>query len=756
MGRGTLKSLLEKYEVHIPQLQRDYAQGREVTIRRTFIKQLHRTLTAGDHLNLDFIYGYIKDGVYYPLDGQQRLTTLWLLHWYLAPAEACPEAKVWLKKFGYRTRIIAERFCNALVDAIEDLRGENVVESLKKKMPWMRLAWEKEPSVAAMLLMLEEIERQFGNEDRAKLWERLTGDVAQPAITFDSIDMRSEEFRLTDELYIKMNARGKALTPFESYKAHLTEVLRSVQGMREYNGASMNYEAYFSLRADNQWLDLFWNPEQTGNIDTPMLNFYRTLARLCFFRQPQEDGRFIERPVWDFDDTAAYEVFRKEENAHFLFDTLDLFCEIKNGQGIKGFFVQLFQGIRLFDEQNNGNLFDEACKKLSPDVRSQILLLFVVEYMRTYNVHECNDALRDFVHVVRNLLARKRTWEKTHYGSDVRINRTGIYWKEWSPLLVDADVYRALNEPLAKTIDAHECHKAALVLARPECKTPLQRLEEHPLLLGITDALEVTDIDQWAVDLPNWTEAFYDIWGLVESEDDYRIAQALIAYGFDGRFIVGVNSYRGKAMFMGKHDSWSLILTSEECDDEWRKYHIAAPLQMLLRKYCNAQGTPIERLQSIVDDYWKNATIRDWHYYFCKYPEILKNSVAYFAFSLEDKWDVRSLETKLSLRPTRGWHCNPYAYVVGNRLGKKEIIAYLQGGDDNVALELLGSVSIRSVKEGWLLGWWENAPFKKEDFADIYAQFGIGIDEHVLRETPEQDRIEIAIDFCSKLLAKYI
>lgn len=35
-------------------------------------------------IELDFVYGTENDKTMYPLDGQQRLTTLWLLHWYVA------------------------------------------------------------------------------------------------------------------------------------------------------------------------------------------------------------------------------------------------------------------------------------------------------------------------------------------------------------------------------------------------------------------------------------------------------------------------------------------------------------------------------------------------------------------------------------------------------------------------------------------------------------------------------------------------
>ena len=755
-GRYSLKRLLEQYEVHIPQLQRDYAQGRKgkEDLRKAFVTHLYDTLKDCKRLNLDFVYGYTQNGVYYPLDGQQRLTTLWLLHWYLVPAEECEGAKEWLGKFCYQTRITATRFCKELVSSIDKLRGKEVVNSLKDNMPWFRHAWEQEPTVAAMLEMLQEVERQFGDADRSVFWKQLIGEVKEAAITFDSIDIRAEEFRLTDELYVKMNARGKQLTPFESYKAHLTEVLHEVTGTIEYEGKSISYEEYFSLRSDNQWLDLFWTPnslKSADEVDKRMLYFYTTIARLCFFRQPQEDGKYIERPAQDFNDSQAYEIFRKEEHAQFLFDTLNLFHNIKNTpKGIKGFFDDLSQGLKLFD---NNDLFDEACKK-DPDNRTQILLLFVVEYMLKYKLQGSNSELQDLVRVLCNLLVRKREWKKSEitYKSDVRINRTGLYWQAWSPLLDKQNVYDALVLLSSDDKDIqHERRKAELVQKHPVRKELLHRLEEHPLLQGITDAFEVENINQWAANLPQWVFAFEDIWNLRETDEYYLIAQALIASGFKGRFIVGVNFYKSNARFMGRKEKWDIILTAPESED----CSIAAPLQDLLTKYSKEAGEPSERLQKIIEVYWKKIVFpkRGWSYYFCKYSAILKKRAAYFAFPNDDLWwDVRSLE-KLNVRPTRAPHCNPYAYVVGKEVGNNNIVTYLQGGDDNVALELRASVSIRPVEEGWQLGWWKNAPIKKEDCDAIYSQFGIGADEHILRETPEKDRIEIAVEFCKAILA---
>ncbi|MBX3681637.1 MAG: DUF262 domain-containing protein, partial [Thauera sp.] len=80
--------------IQVPLIQRDYAQGRadQQEVREEFLAALHEALRLPPEaeslpLNLDFIYGSVEGQVascFQPLDGQQRLTTLFLLHWYLA------------------------------------------------------------------------------------------------------------------------------------------------------------------------------------------------------------------------------------------------------------------------------------------------------------------------------------------------------------------------------------------------------------------------------------------------------------------------------------------------------------------------------------------------------------------------------------------------------------------------------------------------------------------------------------------------
>ena len=80
----------------IPKIQRDYAQGRStqeaVRVRNKFLDALYEAV-EGTPITLDFVYGNIdKNGVLTPLDGQQRLTTLFLLHWFAAKKEHIQES----------------------------------------------------------------------------------------------------------------------------------------------------------------------------------------------------------------------------------------------------------------------------------------------------------------------------------------------------------------------------------------------------------------------------------------------------------------------------------------------------------------------------------------------------------------------------------------------------------------------------------------------------------------------------------------
>ncbi len=165
--------------IEIPKIQRDYAQGRRGMShkRNLFLREIKEKLDNGKKLSLDFVYGTVKNRRFCPLDGQQRLTTLWLLHWYLAfRLGKLKDIKVRkkLESFSYETRVSSREFCTALCEKMKDVDGslENIpnVARYIKDRTWFYNSWLLDPTIDAMLRMLEgeddeendSIEKLFG------------------------------------------------------------------------------------------------------------------------------------------------------------------------------------------------------------------------------------------------------------------------------------------------------------------------------------------------------------------------------------------------------------------------------------------------------------------------------------------------------------------------------------------------------------------------------------------------------------------
>jgi len=274
--------------IEIPIIQRDYAQGRDSEktnkIRQTFLKSLINAITKDNgSLELDFVYGNIENNVFQPLDGQQRLTTLFLLHWYIAQRIGkLSENKNELLKFTYETRISSREFCNELVNKGDSLgKGKSISEQLKDST-WFFLSWGNDPTIKAMLIMLHDIEKQLEGKDLTELWTKLIS--KNPPITFYFKELKG--IGLTDDLYIKMNARGKALTDFENFKARFEKHIKENGFEKDLSLTEGNKEQWkeltkqiFSHKIDTVWTDLFWKHRGDDNlVDNEFVKFITGIA----------------------------------------------------------------------------------------------------------------------------------------------------------------------------------------------------------------------------------------------------------------------------------------------------------------------------------------------------------------------------------------------------------------------------------------------------------------------------------------------
>ena len=308
-------------KIEIPIIQRDYAQGRkdpEVDrVRERFLTALHDAVTT-QPITLDFVYGDINEsGVMTPLDGQQRLTTLFLLHWYAAKRGEIEKSEIsFLKRFSYETRFSARNFCERLVDFGPSFDGELSKEIIDQ--PWFPLDWEKDPTISAMLVMLDDIDARF--RDVPDLWRKLK----ENSITFYFLPIR--DMGLTDELYIKMNSRGKPLSRFEHFKAELEKELKTVD-----EAAAQRIISKF----DREWLELFWGYRNGGTgtsdddtTDDEFLNYFTFICDvICYMRgdsaqsQSHDEFELIKKYFSDSSEQV-------HENIAIMEKFFDCWCEL--------------------------------------------------------------------------------------------------------------------------------------------------------------------------------------------------------------------------------------------------------------------------------------------------------------------------------------------------------------------------------------------------------------------------------------------
>jgi hypothetical protein len=331
----TFWQYIRDHQIVIPIIQRDYAQGRfgKEKLREKFLKDLKTALDSENNevLKLDFVYGSLDNNDnLYPLDGQQRLTTLWLLHWYIAckADKLSEENKSIFKNFSYETRTSSREFCFKLSEFNfgEDTETYTRIVDLIENQTWFYSEWRQDPTIQSMLNMLggtsetdkkgndiiDGIEELFTNIYDSKFndyWEKLTR-VDCP-IVFYSLDIQG--LSLTDDLYIKMNARGKALTPFENFKADLVGFLKNkTENDETYTGFDASG---FDHKLDTEWTDIFWKfKSEDYKIDESYFAFFNRFFLNELITVKNKEEYFFKGEDWEKNNKPFQELIKDELN----------------------------------------------------------------------------------------------------------------------------------------------------------------------------------------------------------------------------------------------------------------------------------------------------------------------------------------------------------------------------------------------------------------------------------------------------------
>lgn len=762
----TFHELLNKYKVIVPLIQRDYAQGRETEsdLRKKFISKIKQSL---DHksipLNLDFVYGYTDkvsndETIFTPLDGQQRLTTLWLTHWYLAPRETVEigkeeanqlseKAQKFLLSFTYKTRISSKRFCDNLITKPLPILTDKPLSDSIRDASWFMASWNNDPTIISMLNMIDTIHSQNFNKEEA--WEQL---VKNKKVTFDYIDIKADEFKLTDELYIKMNSRGKPLTPFENFKAQFSGLLSSKETDYHdknliFKESKVTYQQYFAFKIDSVWMDLFWNyRNKVSSIDDCFLNYIYFVAEFLFFKgNPTASSADFKR---DFE--FLNKIFSVKENIDFLFKSIDFLSEIND---IEGFFNELFKELSNFDNSSE-DYFWRAITNSSFDVRDKTIFYSVLTYCTNRNIKAADEGLKHFIRIIRNQLLAVRQPNQSRrieFTSNLRLPSVSDYCKFIDGLLnaiitpKQKTVYQAFASVelsgFTKDNIGNEKAKAELISSNPNLVKSIFTLEEHAFIQGNTANFKLN-----SKNAADKIHAFLTIWN-----KDVKDSLIIRAFLTAGDFSVMTHSYSAldEIWYFGSAGNWNRILTANEKEEREK---VSGVLDKFLDSYLNAEGdSATEKLQFLIDNY--KCDTKDWLYYFVYYKDITGNPYRNLnLFTWQDAYgfDINNLGNSGNL-PLHSYHLNPYLIVLDQHFDKENKVKFYWGRFTDISvLRIADKVNVKCVNQGWKISLLEDYTLNKKIVSkhNLLEQ-----DDHFfLNVSDQEDRIEIAIQLIQDLL----
>jgi hypothetical protein len=438
--------------IRIPQIQRDYAEGRETESvekkRRNLLSDMLDVVYGHKNsLSLDFVYGINNktDNAFEPLDGQQRLTTLFLLHWLFGRENDVKDGSNH-SLFVYRTRKSSENFCHWLVKQNSktiidewankvavanktnednhlkwktELNAKGEVDKIANRLRYPEVPipslfdyfmemdefkwdWHIDPNIHSMIVVLETA-YELIKEKKCDLQTGIINNSNLDNITFELLDSLNCD---GDELFEKMNARGKALSSYDLLKSSLEEEME----MQKFPKADV-----WRQKIDNKWIDFSWdnsniptNPslEDVKQVETKQERFLVRLIGKSFFKAaPMGDEvleHIFESSIYKDCDKVPDNYFkyarfeRNRQNASFAILNFDdvmsdfdnLLYDEKDSSGnviaIKDIANYLHNnGLKMHADNSNTLLDDFTADGLNHDTR--VIFYAMLAYLKTIN-----------------------------------------------------------------------------------------------------------------------------------------------------------------------------------------------------------------------------------------------------------------------------------------------------------------------------------------------------------------------------------
>jgi hypothetical protein len=718
--------------IEIPLFQRDYAQGRHdpqaTEIRVNFTEALLEAIAGGEPVGLDFIYGKIEGETFRPLDGQQRLTTLFLLHWYLASAASRLVPGAAWTSFSYATRPGARMFCERLATHAMP-QDAGTPSAWITDQPWYLYVWEDDPTIQSMLVMIDEIhngiQRIHPELDTLAAWERLTGPES-PAVSFYLLPL--EDMDSDADLYIKMNSRGKPLTSFENFKARFEHDIRHSPRAGE-----------FARKIDGAWSDLLWPYHRGDNIvDYEFIRYLEFITELCELREGRvaSGGHLGPRAQALFGEANE----RAEEHLDFLFGAFDCWQDASQvASTFSSVLSKALPGRDQYDPQkvvlfgSGGiNLFEHCLRGLPSFGLQETLLLYA------FLIHLIEDTA-DFprrLRILRNLITASE--------DEVRRNNMPTLVGDVNKIIVNGDL-DAVSGFAGNQLE-DERRKRRFLDASPELADALFRLEDHPILRGTLSGFEFS-----SQTFRQRAEGFEAVFR--SPEHWLGLTGALLATGDYQR-----QRPKSEAWQFGTsspdNSVWRYLLTRTTYA---RLSSTRTVLGRLLDGLAGAGSEGGEYFEAVTQGWLserENAAVFDWRYHLVRYPAMRSGATGIY-YGVDGKLGYSMCMLRTQQR--NGKYRDPILLGVWETsgVGARVEDPWFTGYETNPRwMRLAGSwVGMRSIDDGFALEGPEDKALYPQ-FTGICRQYGAAqsADAGIVLKVPQHDHGDGPVDTADRVV----
>jgi len=645
--KTSFPEILHNSKLVIPIIQRDYAQGRSdhktQRVRKDFLDAIFGILkkrtdsqSATQNLELDFIYGFnTRDEygtIFSPIDGQQRLTTFWLIWWFVGAKEGVTD-KAFLANFIYETRHSSTVFCEQLLAFQPHFNIANIEKEIKNQS-WYFENWDYDPGIRSMLVMLNDIEERYAALRYDDLWS-IINHTSSP-FYFYKLDM--DRIGLPDDLYIKMNSRGKPLTEFEYFKANFSEII-----------ADDSLRSRFQHSIDQEWAEAIWKivtssvlarqvADLSIEVDNAFIRLINFITDVLAYRQDMPFTDIVSSPK------EAQKIYEQEINLRFLFDVLDAIVVQQNEA--PNFWDDLFYldkagfspgKTRLFFQGGHVNLLERCLFRYIKNGKdfsyAEQILLYACLVHRLESTSEFDAVAR----IMRNLVANSSNELR---GEDM--GRSLVETNEFVRTRNFAQLVHFKTDQIRE-----EMEKFTYIKSMPAVAADVHELEDSDLLRG---CISIFDLDErFTLRKDVFLELFAE--DLIETEFISR-ANVLLCFGDYSQ-----DNGNHTNLLARSRSTWRTFLTTPA----FNKAQLADKTKVVLMDCLDyfvgqsSSASVSQKINSTLEAYKTGP--KDWKYYFLKYSGF-RNGVnqGYYI------WDEVSPYPLLKMKEKRfsGYYWDPF------------------------------------------------------------------------------------------------